>query len=102
MTNDRIKAVVGFVTAEFSPLIGFLVLSWTFGLKVAIAGTPCCPLRHQQVKTRVRTTHLSRDIRHALIPARTSGLRHAALAPPHRSGAPLRRLRSVPRYRPPP
>jgi hypothetical protein len=39
MTNDRIKAVVGFVTAEFSPLIGFLVLSWTFGLKVAIAGT---------------------------------------------------------------
>jgi hypothetical protein len=39
MTKDRIKAVVGFVTAEFSPLIGFLVLSWTFGLKVAIAGT---------------------------------------------------------------
>lgn len=39
MTKDRIKAVAGFVMAEFSPLIGFLVLSWTFGLKVAIAGT---------------------------------------------------------------
>ena len=39
MTNDRIKAVIGFITAEFSPLIGFLVLSWMFGLKVAIAGT---------------------------------------------------------------
>ena len=39
MTNDRIKAVIGFVTAEFSPLIGFLVLSWAFGLKIAIAGT---------------------------------------------------------------
>jgi intracellular septation protein A len=39
MTKDRINAVVGFALAEFSPLIGFLVLSWTFGLKVAIAGS---------------------------------------------------------------
>lgn len=39
MTKERIKAVVSFALAEFSPLIGFLVLSWTFGLKVAIAGT---------------------------------------------------------------
>ena len=35
----RIKAVLGFVVAEFSPLIGFLLLSRFFGLKVAIAGT---------------------------------------------------------------
>jgi hypothetical protein len=39
MTKDRIKAVLRFALAEFGPLIGFLCLSWSFGVKVAIAGT---------------------------------------------------------------
>jgi hypothetical protein len=39
MMKGRVKAVASFAVAEFSPLIGFLVLSWTFGVKVAIAGT---------------------------------------------------------------
>jgi hypothetical protein len=35
----RIIKVLRLALAEFGPLIAFLLLSWSFGVKVAIAGT---------------------------------------------------------------